>query len=841
MSDEIVVKGASEHNLKNLNFELERNKINVITGVSGSGKSSLAFDTILAESQRRFFYTLSHYTRQFLDLGARPKVRTISGLSPAISLDQNETLPSRKSTVGSLTDIGELLGVLYARNGKTFCPVHGFPTEKMTSEQIVDHLLESFSNKNLAILAPLAENKKGNFRTKMQKIAARGYSRIWLNGEVKLLTQVPDLNRESKHTIKLFVDVIKATSKSRARLLRSVNTALEESDGFLECAETTSDWNIKDNLFSRHSLIGGCPECGYAWPKLDSRYFSSNSLGKCLECNGFGQIDANDPGGNNDANKDLALCGFCEGIGLSHDLRAIKILDQSVLDCHKATIYELRAWCQNLMSHAVAESPAFQRVLQELLAQLDRLIKVGLTYLTISRRVRYLSGGEGQRLKLSGVLGENLRGILYVLDEPSQGLHPMEVMNLVSVLRELRDAGNTVIVVDHDEVIIKNADWVIDLGPKGGAQGGRLMAKFPPQDAHIFKKLSLTAEFMSMKSKVDRVGKDMNSFETFGVVKPQLNNLRMAKINFKKGCWNIVAGVSGAGKTSLVHGVVYRNAQAMIAAKNESFSYKFCERLFGFEDFDKVVLVDRKPVAKSSVSMPATYLDVFSLLREFYSALPDAQIHGLSARDFSLHVEGGRCEECKGRGEINLVMKFLPDARTPCEACDGKRYRNHVLNVEFNGMSISDVLNLSIDEAVASFANFHQILRKLKPAQELGLGYLKMGQPTASISGGEAQRLKLAPFLSAKLSKQSLLIIDEPTTGLHFVDVQRLENIVRKIVDNGCTVIMIEHNQQMIQAADWLVEIGPYSADSGGELVFEGEVSKLKGHPSSMTAKGLEL
>jgi excinuclease ABC subunit A len=828
--DFISVRGANEHNLKNIDIDIKRGALTVVTGVSGSGKSSLAFDTVLAESQRRFFYTLSHYSRQFLDLGTRPAVRKISGLSPAIALAQNETAPSRRSTLGSLTDISELLAVMFARFGQQLCPKHRKPTSAMTKEEVVRHLIEAADGKTVALVVALAESKKGIFRKELTQYAAKGYTKAWIDGSVVELDTIPVLVRDEKHTIKILIDLLKVKGESPERLTRGVQTVLDLSGGYGEwffvdtATKNKNAWDVANkHVFSTKS---GCPECGFAWPRLDSRYFNSNSLGRCEDCDGYGAVDV-DEEAEDDADGQAALlddvtCESCAGTGVQKDAEAI------ILERH--TIQELLNLPLTSLARIFEEfghtktNPAFTRVHTEISSSIDRLLEMKLGYLSLSRRVRSLSGGEAQRVKLSGILSTSLRGILYVLDEPSQGLHHTEMATMIVHLKALRDQGNTILVVDHDEDIMRAADYIVDLGPTGGRDGGYILASFPPSEASRWVKESKTAESLTRtrtipkRRHIDRIAHDFMVFS-----KPRINNLKMDQIKIPLEAMTVVTGVSGAGKSSLVLGVILPNLLASMADTTaKTVSWKNCANFSGHQKIQRVELIDRRPVAKSSISMPATYLDVLGELRDLYAQLPDAQVAGLTAKSFSMHLEGGRCPECKGRGQINLTMRFLADARVQCSVCLGRRFRPHVLDIKYNGLSIYDVLNLSVDEAVAQFSSHRRIVVKLAPAQRLGLGYLKLGQPSASLSGGEAQRLKMVPYFTKKMGLGCVLILDEPTTGLHFEDVQLLTAVMRELTDLGVTLIVVEHNEDVISAADWNLTIGPQSAELGGELVYEG-------------------
>ena len=890
-AETIVVRGAAEHNLKGIDIGIERRAITVITGVSGSGKSSLAFDTVLAEAQRRFFYTLSHYSRQFLDLTARPAVKQLTGLSPAIALAQSETQPSRRATVGTLTDLSELLGVMAARFGETRCPTHDLPTGAELPAETVDRLLSRFPGGQIAIAAPIAEGKKGVFKAQLTQAAKKGYLRAFIDGRVVALTPTPVLAKDEKHTIKIIIDYVKVKPEARPRLLRAAEAALAEGDGFGEYFPSDAKAEIDLASGGRFSAKGGCPVCGFSWPRLDSRHFSINSLGRCPDCAGLGipipslfegaafADDDADQDDAEDAGEGERPCPSCAGTGLDPKTDGIRLSGLTPRALHAMPLADLVTQLEGMRRGKAGLNPAFARVAAEMEAAAQRIVAIGLGYLSLSRRIRSLSGGESQRLKLAGVLAAHLRGVLYVLDEPSQGLHPTELDVIWTALANLKAQGNTIIVVDHDEHFMRRADWIADLGPGGGARGGRLMAKFKPSEAAHFVRESKTARFLvegeAKRAALTAAAGPPANAAMMTVEGARLHNLVVPKVKIPLAAWTVVAGVSGAGKSSLVLGTIAatlvpalkargarpprpaplipralkapmrgakaekaaadaRQADATAAAKalrDETIPGVNCDALTGVASLTQIEVIDRKPVAKSSVSMPASYLDVMGELREIYAALPDAQVMGLTAADFSLSREGGRCPECKGRGELNLTMRFLADARVRCPVCKGARYRSNVLAVRMtlNGqkLSMGDVMGLTLDEAVVAFKNHRRIVQRLEPAVELGLGYLKMGQTSASLSGGEAQRLKLVPYLGKRFSAGQTLILDEPTTGLHFEDVERLIAVLRKLVQTGVTIIMIEHNADVIAAADWIVELGPGAAKDGGRLLYVGPPSGL--------------
>jgi len=617
---------------------------------------------------------------------------------------------------------------------------------------------------------------------------------------------------------------VRVGEAQKNRLSRSLKLALAESEGYVECFVSGKDGKLDFKKQALYSSKGGCSECGYSWPELDSRYFAINSLGRCPDCDGLGveqEVDEDDPV----ENFTQEICKSCLGTGLASKLSAITLGGRTLVDLNRVPLRDLCAFFVSLQKEAFAQNPAFKRVLGEALQIAERIDKTGLGYLHLARRVRSLSGGETGRLKLAGILSETLRGVLYILDEPSQGLHPSEINELLLTLTRLKELGNTVIVVDHDDFLIRNADYVIDLGPGGGAKGGELLASFVPSEAHRFKDVSATAAALVGGHNVSvgastsaKASADKTSFIV--VEDAKIHNLNIPTVRFQKEAFNVVCGVSGSGKTSLVLYTLYPQLLAAASQQKGGGARRF--------EIPKIELIDRKPLAKSSVSMPITYLDAFTAVRQLFAQLPEAQIRGLNLRSLSLHVEGGRCEHCGGRGEILMSMKFLPDARVRCEYCQGKRYKQDVLDVTYKGYSIADILNLTIEEACEVFKFHKPILKKLEPANQLGLGYLKLGQPTLSLSGGENQRLKLAPYMSGTQVENNLLILDEPTRGLHALDIQALLKVLRNLVERKLTIVCIEHSADIIRQADWIVELGPGAADKGGRLIFEGDFKSLK-------------
>ncbi len=856
----ITVSGASEQNLKDINVAIPRNAITVITGVSGSGKSTLAFDTILNEAQRRFFYTLSHYSRQFLALGTRAKVRRITGLSPAIALAQNETQPSSRASVGSQSDLTELLGVMFARFGERRCPQHSLPTGALPREEMLAAITRRFSNNTmLAICAPLAEQKKGHFEQQLSKLVHKGFLKASIDGTIRHLTPLPRLNKEVKHTIKVIIDQVQLKASNRARLERSLITALNMANDTAEVFPLSDEQHLDLNGILHLSARDGCPSCGFSWPSLDPRYFSPNSLGRCSACAGSGceglgneddETAANEAEDEEEASiaawTPLLPCGSCRGTGIKAEMAHVRLNEISAIDAQLLSLAELNTLLTNTSEAGLLNNPAFMRVREEIQSTLRRLLAIGLGYLHLGRRVRTLSAGEAQRLRLASLLGEQLRGITYVLDEPSQGLHPEELVRLHEHLVTLRDLGNTIIIVDHDEGIIRAADHIIDLGPCGGSQGGYVLAEFAPAAAEQFKDRSQTAAYLCSRSGSDKYRRhhqgasepeQQKSEAFFRVHAARLHNLAIDEVSFKIGALNCITGVSGAGKSNLVLRTIYplaaeyfqqlgragKSPRAAARTKTSLVGLP-CGGISGLEELLGVQIIDRRPIAKSSISMPATYLDIFTYLRTLYAKVPEAQLLGLTPRMFSLSVNGGRCAECGGRGELLKSMKFLADARVLCPLCQGKRYQDHLLDIRYQGVNIGEALSFTIDEACAFFKNHRLLYQRLKPAQDLGLGYLKLGQPSRTLSGGEAQRLKLAPLLTMnkRVNQKQLVILDEPTQGLHPQDIEALLTALGKLCAEGSTLLVIEHSMQVIAHSHWLVDLGPGAAGEGGKLVFQG-------------------
>lgn len=829
----ITIQGASEHNLKNIDLALPRGKIIAVTGVSGSGKSSFAFDTLLTEANRRFFYTLSHYSRMFLNLNSRPAVRKITGLSPAIALAQYESPPSKRASIATLTDLNEMFGVLFSRFAKAYCPKHKKAAGSLSEKEATQQICNDFAKKFVAICIPIADQKKGSFNKVLNRFFEKGFLRIYCDGKIVSLSSDLNLNQERKHTIKVLIDYMDISEIASTRLINSVHTALEESSGYVECYPSDKNGILDLDQGGTYSTVAGCPECGYSWPKLDSRYFSANSLGKCKDCQGLGFFDE---GLEQSDSLEPDICSNCCSTGIDQKYSAILFDSHSIQELYQLTISNLI----KVLDQVDINNQAFCYLKKEILRILCSLDDLGLGYLSLHRKIASLSTGEHQRIKLAGILSKQLTGVLYILDEPSQGLHHHDLNKLHESLLRLKKSGNTLIIVDHDPSLLEQVDWIIDLGPGGGQKGGHVIAEFAPQDKSKFTKKSLTAKYLDQAIHYDKKRQLAQSNPKYIEIQDaSCHNLKIDSVRFLKKSFNIVTGVSGAGKTSLVIHTLYQNILHKLNTKEKSDKWAYCQNITGIKDLDTVLLISRSPLAKTSVSMPATYLKVFTEVRNLFSSLPAAKMLGLSASDFSLRSSAGRCKECKGQGTVVLTMKFLEDAKIKCSNCQGKRFQDHILSVHYKNLSIADVLDLTIDEVCQLFKNIKKITNKLEPSQLLGLGYLKLGQTSNSLSGGEAQRLKLAPYIMQAKTESTLLIIDEPTRGLHEYDVKLLMIALKKIVEKGTTIIITEHHKELIKQADWVIDIGPHAAEYGGQLLYEGPSEGLLKCKSSLTAKYL--
>lgn len=850
----VEVEGACAHNLRDVSVAFPRSHITVVTGVSGSGKSSLVFDTILQEAKHRFFSTLSHFDRGLFAMGERTDARKVSGLSLAISLEQSETAPSVRSTVATLSDIGELLGVLWARFCDKLCPEHHLVCgTSLNPKEVNESLWHSKQGRHVALIAPVASAKKGLFKREIHDALLHGFEAIIINGEIYPLNgKIPQFRTTQKYTVEFLCK--RAHLKSKEVFQEVMRHALRMGKGRVEVREyhkNTKAWSQNAPLFL--SSLGGCPRCGYAWPEIDSRYFSSNSLGRCTTCDGRGYATQQDTDLAIDGHlhhQTLELCPSCGGTGLDPRYDALKLQGRTLRSLYHLELTELLDFVEEMQQIKRPENPAWQRTLEELHMQISKIQHLGLGHLNLARRIAALSGGERQRLRLSNILIEPLSGVLYILDEPSQGLHPADLESIWQNIVALKNLGNTLIIVDHDEYFSRRADLVVDMGPGGGRRGGQVMAVFPPHKAAEYANRSATANLLAhppaYQSQPHSKGKTKKNFVTFTDIK--FRHLDIPQLKVQKEALNVVSGISGVGKTSLVMGVMAQNLTAWCATQNPrsrstaaEFQPYCCSQITGHKDLRVLRIIDRKPMAKSTVSMPATYLGCMPILRELYARLPQAQIAGLQARHFSLSSPEGRCPVCQGRGFLVHSMKFLADAREDCPACGGKRYQDYILAITYKGYSIADLLSLTIDKVLEIFAHNRMMKKKLQGAVDLGLGYLIFGQPSISLSGGEAQRLKLASYWAKSRAEGEVLLIDEPTRGLHEQDVEALMHALRKLVALGTTLVIVEHHHALVNGCDWLIDLGDAPGRAGGKLLFAGPPHALKSQKDSpsLTARYL--
>jgi excinuclease ABC subunit A len=931
MQEKIAVRGARQHNLKNIDVDIPRNKLVVITGVSGSGKSSLAFDTLFAEGQRRYVESLSAYARQFLEQMDKPDVDTIEGLSPAISIEQKTVSKNPRSTVGTVTEIYDYLRLLFASIGQVHCPDCQVPIAGLTVQQMVDHIMAMPRLTRFLLLAPLTQAKKGEHRKLFEQMAREGFVRARVDGAMVEVADPPELDKKKKHTIEVVVDRLEVREDLRQRLADSLETALRVGDGLVRVAPREGEEFL---LSSRHA----CPHCGFSLPELSPRLFSFNSpQGACPSCTGLGSVQEIDPAKLIlDADRSLAagaLAGIAES-GRSFRWRQLQTLARAMgFSLHvpwkklpaavqRAILYgttqelhfefvgersswayrapfeglvpalerkyretrspEVRGEIERFMSqrpcpacqgrrlrrqalavtvggkniHQVVELSVRQalewfaalqlgekeqriagKILKEIRDRLEFLAAVGLEYLTLSRTSGTLSGGEAQRIRLATQIGSKLMGVLYVLDEPSIGLHQRDNRKLLATLKSMRDLGNTVLVVEHDEETMREADWIIDLGPGAGIHGGEVVAEGPPEVIPSFPR-SLTGLYLSGKLTIPvPATRRPGSGRKLVVRGAREHNLKNITVAFPLGTFICVTGVSGSGKSTLVNEILYKAcARALYRALELPGEH---DALEGVQYIDKVVAIDQSPIGRTPRSNPATYTKVFDPIRELFALTPEARARGYKPGRFSFNVRGGRCEACAGDGQIKIEMHFLPDVYVTCDVCKGKRYSRETLEVRYKGLSIADVLDLTVEQARELFAPHPPIARILDTLIAVGLGYIRLGQPATTLSGGEAQRIKLSRELARRATGATLYILDEPTTGLHFDDVKKLLAVLHTLVDRGNTVVVIEHNLDVIKTADWIVDLGPEGGDEGGYVVATGTPEQVAACPHSWTGRYL--
>ena len=930
--DKIIVRGAREHNLKNIDLEIPRNKLVVITGISGSGKSSLAFDTLYAEGQRRYVESLSAYARQFLGLMQKPDVDLIEGLSPAISIDQKARSHNPRSTVGTVTEIHDYLRLLFARIGKPHCPQCGRPIERQTAQQIVDQIMALPEGTAVQIMAPVVRGRKGEYKQLFEDLKKEGFVRVRVDGVLRTLFEDIELDKNKRHDIEIVLDRIKVEAKKRGRIADSVETALKWGQG-LVIVEIVGEG---EKLFSEHFA---CPVCGVSLPEIEPRLFSFNSpFGACPACDGLGmrmvvdpelvidprksireggilpwansrsrwlfallegvcrayRIDPDVPLGRLPKEKlDIILygtrgelvpfvytttygktrtyyrpfegvipyleaayreamsdeareeieqymsalpCPECKGARLRPEALAVTVGGKNIWEVTKLTVREALEFFENLKLTEREEMIAHQ-ILKEIKNRLQFMADVGLDYLTLDRPANTLAGGEAQRIRLATQIGSQLTGVLYVLDEPSVGLHPRDNARLIATLKRLRDLGNTVIVVEHDEATMRAADWIVDLGPGAGIHGGYVVATGTPEEIARNPK-SLTGQYLAGIRRIPIPAKRREPKDKWLVVRgAREHNLKGIDVRFPVGLFICVTGVSGSGKSTLVEEILYRGLSWKLgysAGKPGAH-----EDIEGWEYFDRVLLVDQSPIGRTPRSNPATYTKAFDPIREVFAATPEARMRGYTPGRFSFNVRGGRCEACQGQGKVKIEMHFLPDVYVPCDVCKGTRYNKETLSVRYKGKNIAEVLDMTVEEALAFFSAIPPIREKLQTLHDVGLGYIKLGQPATELSGGEAQRIKLARELSKRQTGRTLYLLDEPTTGLHPEDVRKLLSVLHRLVDAGNTVVVIEHNLDVIKTADWIIDLGPEGGERGGEIIAEGPPEKIAENPRSYTGQFL--
>lgn len=866
----IQVVGARVHNLKNIDVSIPRKKLTVITGLSGSGKSSLAFDTIFAEGQRRYLDTFSSYARGYIGTMQRPDVDKISGLSPVISIDQKTTSRNPRSTVGTVTEVYDFLRLLYARAGEAYSYLTGEKMVHYTTEQIIELILKDYAGQKLLLLAPLINNRKGHYKELFELIRKKGYSQVRVDGEVQYLVEGMKLDRYKNHTIEAVVDKLKirhstSDEEDYRRLRQSIEQAMEQGNGVIGIVSMDDDSKMR--YLSRHLM---CPTTGLAYKEPAPHIFSFNSpSGWCDCCKGLGKVRLNgdtppleysewspvmedyetdektdEKSDDKTEEKDQwTVCPECKGKRLSKEALSYRIGDYSIADMSEMdidvllrTLESFRAADTSLSSkqRAVAEP-----ILKEICSRLRFMQSVGLSYLSLGRSSESLSGGESQRIRLATQIGSRLVNVLYILDEPSIGLHQRDNERLIASLKELRDMGNSVIVVEHDEQMMREADWIVDIGEKAGRLGGKVVFAGTPEQ--MLQTDTLTAQFLNGKRHVyepsvkQPVLKDNDRQLVLSGCTG--HNLKNVTLHLPLGKMVCVTGVSGSGKSSLINQTLYPLlSQQFYRSLKKPLPYSSIE---GLEYIDKVINVDQSPIGRTPRSNPATYTNVFNDIRELFAQMPESKIRGWKAGRFSFNTKGGRCEECMGNGYKTIQMHFMPDVYVPCEACGGKRYNKETLEVRFKGKSIGEILEMTVNQAVEFFEHQPYILRKIKTIQEVGLGYIKLGQSSTTLSGGESQRIKLATELSRPSTGKTLYILDEPTTGLHFEDIRVLLGVLRRLVEKGNTVVVIEHNLDVIRACDWLIDMGPEGGRGGGKIVAEGTVEQVKDSPNSITARFL--
>ena len=829
MSQTIHIKGAREHNLKNLDVVLPRDQLVVVTGLSGSGKSSLSFDTIYAEGQRRYVESLSAYARQFLEQMGKPDVDSIEGLSPAISIEQKSTSHNPRSTVGTVTEIYDYLRLLFARVGRPFCVNCGLPITAQTVQQMVDAIGALPVGSKFQILAPIVRGRKGEYRKELADARRAGYVRARIDGAIVGLDEAISLDKQRKHTIEIVVDrlVMKDEESLQRRLADSVETALKLTQGLVGVLGATDEVTLYSEQLA-------CITCGVSYPELAPRVFSFNSPhGACPACDGIGYEVSACPEGQEYS--ETYRCPVCRGTRLKAESLAVKVGDKSIAGVTQLSIREAVPFFADLELNE-RERMIGRRILKEIRERLEFLLNVGLDYLTLDRAAATLSGGEGQRIRLATQIGSGLVGVLYILDEPSIGLHQRDNHRLLQTLLRLRDLGNTVLVVEHDAATMRMADHIVDMGPGAGVYGGSIVVQGTPAEV-MRHPGSLTGQYLRGEKRVALPARTRRAKKFLTVVGADKHNLQSVTAKFPLGLLTCVTGVSGSGKSTLMLEVLFPSLSSRLYHGKPRM--EGCRALNGADALDKVIDIDQSPIGRTPRSNPATYTGVFTFIRDLFAGLPESRVRGYRPGRYSFNVKGGRCEACQGGGLLKIEMHFLPDVYVTCEVCKGRRYNRETLDVRHKGKSIADVLDMTVAEAQDFFQHIPAIARKLQTLADVGLHYVKLGQSATTLSGGEAQRVKLSRELSKRPTGRTLYLLDEPTTGLHFADVQRLLDVLNRLVEHGNTVLVIEHNLDVIRNADWILDLGPDGGNAGGRIVDEGPPAELIKSGTSWTAQVL--
>ncbi len=843
MQEKINIQGARVNNLKNIDLEIPRDKLVVITGLSGSGKSSLAFDTIYAEGQRRYMETLSIYARQYVGSMERPDVDKITGLSPVVAIEQKTTSKNPRSTVGTITEINDFLRLLFARASRAYSPVTGEEMVHYSDEAIANLILEGYDGRKIALLAPIVRGRKGHYRELFDGLVRKGFMHARIDGEMQEIASGLRLDRYKAHTIELVIDRLTVKPDARERLAKSLAEAMRQGKGTMMLYDYDAD---AARYYSRHLM---CPSTGISLDDPAPHTFSFNSPhGACPHCGGLGVEPIEEP--NEDSSDDSEVpeaaeflqrepCSVCGGTRLKSEALQFKIGGLNIAELSNKSISEFAEWMEGIEEvFNEKERKIAREIVKEIRDRLSFLVRVGLGYLSLSRSSRSLSGGESQRIRLATQIGSRLVNVLYILDEPSIGLHQRDNRKLIASLEELRDAGNSVIVVEHDEEMIRSADYIVDVGPGAGRKGGHIVAVGSAADIEAARD-SITGDYLAGRRSIPVPKKRRKGNGAKITLKgARGNNLKNVTAVFPLGKMICVTGVSGSGKSTLVNDTLRPVlSRELYRSNTPPLSYDSIE---GLENIDKLVVVDQSPIGRTPRSNPATYSGVFADIRKLFEATPDAQIRGFGAGRFSFNVKGGRCEECRGAGVQTIEMNFLPDVYVRCKACGGQRYNRETLEVRYKGKNIFDVLDMTINAAVEFFEHIPAIHRKLVAIQSVGLGYLKLGQPCTTLSGGESQRIKLSTELARTDTGRTLYILDEPTTGLHFEDVRQLLDVIALLVDRGNTMIVIEHNLDVIKTADYIIDMGPEGGAGGGEIVAIGTPEQIAKNPASYTGEFLK-